>query len=129
MVNTLSRTRPGRLGRTAVLVRLYVVVALATVIVLAVLSAAGSDQATASAWVHAVIVAAFAVLLPLRLRSARRGSTRGLVAVGVIAAVLVVVNIVEAVLPGAFPVWMRIEMVGIAALMAAIVVAVARARR
>lgn len=115
-------------GPLPALVRSYVAVAVATVAVLAVLSVVDPGQATSEAWGHAVVVLAFAVLLPLRLRAARRGSTRALRAVVVVAAVLLVVNLVEAVLPGVFPGWMRVEMVGIAVLMAAVVAAGLRAR-
>jgi peptidoglycan/LPS O-acetylase OafA/YrhL len=109
------------------LVGLYVVIALATVAALVVLSRAAPDLATGEAWGHAVIVAAFAVLLALRLRSARRGSGRARWAVGIIAAVLAVANLVEAALPGVFPGWMRVEMLGIAAVAALLAGAVASA--
>ena len=107
-----------RLDRLSVVVRVYVGLAVATVAVLAVLSGVGSSLATPEAWVHAVIVAVFAVVLPLRLRAAREGRRSGLRAVGIISGVLVLVNAVEAMIPGLFPGWMRVEMVGIAALMA-----------
>ncbi|WP_367432665.1 hypothetical protein [Streptomyces celluloflavus] len=55
----------------------------------------------------------------LRTRTALKGSRTGLRAVAVIGCVLVV-NLVEAVLPGAFPPWMRVEMLFIAAMMAAL---------
>lgn len=107
----------------------YVVVALGTVVALAVMAAAAPALATDEAWGHAVVVGAFAVLLPLRLLAARRGSRRALTAVTIIAGVLVVVNLVEAALPGVFPSWMRVEMVVIAALMVALAVLCVRARR
>ncbi len=129
VVNTVTSSRSNALDRVAQLVALYVVVVLATIAALAVLSRSGSDQANADAWVHTAIVAVFAVLLPVRLRAARRGSHGAAVRVGIIAAVLVVVNVVEALIPGLFPMWMRIEMVGIAVLMAAVTVLVARGRR
>jgi hypothetical protein len=103
------------------LVGAYVAVVIATLAVLALLGVTGSDAATSSAWIHAAIVAWFAVLLPLRLRAARGGSERGRWAVAIIAAVSLAANVVEATLPGLFPAWMRIEMIGIAALMLAIV--------
>ncbi|MEU7177289.1 MULTISPECIES: hypothetical protein [Streptomyces] len=56
----------------------------------------------------------------LRTRTALKGSRTGLRAVTVIGCVLLVVNLVEAVLPGAFPAWMRVEMLFIAAMMAAL---------
>lgn len=105
----------------------YVLLTIVSVLTLIVLSALGSDEATSDAWGHAVIVAAFSVLLALRLRAARRGSAPGLKAVGIIAVVLLVVNVVEAALPHAFPVWMRVEMLAVAIVMAALVVAVRRA--
>ena len=108
----------GRLSRLSVVVRVYVGVVAATVVVLAFLAGVGSPLATPDAWVHAVVVAVFAVVLPLRLRAARAGRRSGLRAVGIISGVLVLVNAVEAMIPGLFPAWMRIEMVGIAALMA-----------
>ena len=106
----------------------YVVVALGTVVALAVMAAAAPALATDEAWGHAVVVAVFAVLLPLRLLAARRGSRRALTAVTVIAGVLVVVNVVEAALPGVFPAWMRVEMVAVAALMVALAALCVRAR-
>lgn len=129
MVSTLTRTPKDDLDRATALVRGYVVVAAATVVALAIMSATGSHLATSDAWIHAVIVAAFAVLLPLRLRAARRGSEGALRAVGIITGVLLAVNLVEAAIPHLFPVWMRIEMLAIAALMTAVLISVVRARR
>lgn len=107
---------------------LYVAVVAGTIIALGVLSALAPAQATAEAWGHALIVSVFAVLLPLRLRAAKRGSSRAYAAVGIISTAMLIVNVAEALIPGLFPVWMRIEMVGIAALMAVIVVLVWRNR-
>lgn len=120
MVNNLLPVRPDRLAWVARLVTVYVIVVAATVIALVILDAVASDQATDEAWGHALIVAVFAVLLPLRVRAARRGSHRACVAVGIIAVALLLVNVVEALIPGFFPLWMRVEMFGIAALMAVI---------
>ncbi|MCC3314163.1 hypothetical protein [Nocardia africana] len=102
MVNK-SSTASIELERLGVLVRVYLGIALATVVALAVLSAAAPHEAPREAWGHAVIVAVFAVLLPLRLRSARRGSVAALRAVGLIAAALFLVNVVEALLPHSSP--------------------------
>jgi hypothetical protein len=104
------------------LVTTYVVLVAATLVALVVLSLADSDQATSEAWVHAVIVAVFAVLLPVRLRAGALGP------VAIIAGVLAVVNLVEAVLPGIFPVWMRVEMVVFFVLMAVTSATAARSR-
>ncbi|WP_028927785.1 hypothetical protein [Pseudonocardia acaciae] len=119
----------GDLGAVNVVAWVYVALVLGTLVALAVLSEAASRLATEEAWGHAVIVAVFAVVLPLRLRAANRGSARALRAVGIIAAVLLVVNVVEASLPGAFPTWMRGEMVAVAAVMLLLLGCVARARR
>lgn len=106
----------------------YLGLTIATVIGLAILSAVAPRHATTEAWVHAVIVAVFAVVLTLRLRAARAGNGRALRAVGIIAAVLLVANVIEAA-SGLFPGWMRIEMIIIAVLMAVILVLVVRAGR
>ncbi|MBJ7289578.1 hypothetical protein [Williamsia sp.] len=121
MVNEIG-VRP--LSRLRRLVGIYVAVVAATILALIVLSATAPSQAPTEAWVHAVIVAAFAVLLPLRLRAAERGSVRAVRAVGIIAAVLLVVNVVQALLPDLYPVWMRVEMVGIAVVMAGVIAVV-----
>lgn len=121
MVNEVG-VRP--LSRLRRLVGIYVAVVVATLLALIVLSAIAPSQAPTEAWVHAVIVAAFAVLLPLRLRAAERGSVRAVRAVGIIAAVLLMVNLVQALLPDLYPVWMRVEMVGIAVVMVGVIAVV-----
>ena len=65
---------------------------------------------------------------PLRLRAAQAGSSRALRAVGIIAAVLFLVNVIEAMIPGLFPFWMRAEMIAIALVTAAVVVLVVQER-
>ena len=104
----------------AIAVGVYVAIVLGTVAALGILSATAPHLATRDAWVHAVIVAVFAVVLPLRLRAARAGSPGALRAVGIIAAVLFLVNVIEAMIPGLFPLWMRAEMIGIAVVMLAV---------
>lgn len=115
-----------RLSSLTHVLRVYVLVVLATITALVIMSIVSPRLATAHAWGHAVIVAVFAVLLPLRMRSARAGNRAALRAVGIISAALFVVNVVEMLIPGFLPTWMRIEMIGIAALMAVSVVLVAR---
>ena len=126
MVNTgsneIAQTSPAAgLQAASNLVRAYVVLTIGTIIALIVMGAVAPHLATQEAWGHAVIVVVFAVLLPLRLRAARKGSADALRAVAIIASVLLAVNVVEAALPHAFPGWMRIEMVVIAVLMAVLV--------
>ena len=123
MVSTVALRSLSRLVNT------YVVVVVLTLAALVVLSIADPSQAPQDAWVHEVVVAAFAVLLPLRLRAARRGDGGALRAVGVIAGVLLAVNLVEAIVLDVVPVWMRVEMAAVAVLMAAVVVLVVRERR
>ena len=120
-----------RMSSLTRVVRVYVLVVLATIAALIILTVVSPRLATEAAWGHAVIVAVFAVLLPLRMRSARAGNRGWLLAVGVISAVLLLVNVVEILIPGFLPTWMRIEMIGIAALMAfsvALVVKIAAPR-
>lgn len=125
MVNTTGRpghpTSSATLPFADILCRIYLVVVVCTLVTLVVLTVVAPSQATSDAWGHALVVAVFAVLLPLRLRTAhagRRGSVR---AVGVIAAVLLLANVVEALLPGFVPLWMRVQMVLVAALMAGVI--------
>lgn len=106
------------LATASTVVRAYVALTVATVVALIVMSAVAPRLAPGDAWGHAVIVIIFVFLLPLRMRAARKGSTRALRAVTIMAVAVLLVNVVEAALPHAFPGWMRIEMVVIAVLMA-----------
>jgi hypothetical protein len=108
--------RSADLAAASLVVRAYVVLTVATVAALIVMSAVAPRLATSNAWGHAVIVVIFAILLPLRMRAARKGSTRALRVVTVIAVAVFAVNVVEAALPR-FPGWMRIEMAVTAVLM------------
>ena len=112
MVNA-AVSRPSQL---TALLRSYAAVAVGTVVVLAVLANAKPELAPSAAWGHAIIVSIFAVLLLARWHRARRGDRTAIRAVRIITAVLLVVNVVEACL-NEFPAWMRIEMIGIAAMM------------
>lgn len=107
------------------LVRAYVGVVVLTLAALVVLSVTAPEQATAHAWGHAVVVAMFAVVLPLRLRRAREGDRGAVRAVGIVSAVLFLVNVVEALLP-AFPLWMRAVMLVTAVVVLGVVLDVVR---
>ncbi|WP_185842402.1 hypothetical protein [Streptomyces sp. WAC 06725] len=98
-------------------------------ITLPALTLQGIAEVGQEAWGHAAVVAVFAIVLLLRTRAALRRSRAGFRAVTVIGCVLLVVNVVEAALPGVFPPWMRIEMLIIAAMMLALVVLSVRGRR
>ena len=117
------------LDASAAVIRAYVALTVVTVLALVLFSLVASDLATGHAWGHAAIVLVFALLLALRFRAARDGRRSGLRAVGIISGALVAVNLVEGVLPGFFPTWMRVEMLCVAALMAANVVLVLGAAR
>ena len=117
------------LRATTSLIGLYIVIVVATIVALSVMSTMDSHLATPDAWVHAIIVAVFAAILSLRLRAANRGSRDAVRAISIIAGVLLAVNVIEAAIPGLFPTWMRIEMIGIATLMAATLASVITSRR
>jgi hypothetical protein len=128
-VDEISGTSPAGLRAASWVLGGYGAIATGTIIALVVMSSAAPHLATREAWGHAVIVAVLSFILPLRLRGASRGSTRALVAVAVIAAALSAANVVEAALPGVFPGWMRVEMIVIAALMAALATLAVRSLR
>jgi hypothetical protein len=125
---TRSSYLVGELRSIIALVMTYVGIVFGTLVALVALSASAPHLATSDAWVQEVIVAVFAVVLLLRVRAARAGIPSALRAVGIIAAVLAVVNLVEALIPDLFPVWIRMEMVVIVALMAVVVTLVVRKR-
>lgn len=130
MVNTTesasAATVSTPLATAALIVRVYLAVVIATLVGLVVLSFAAPHQATSEAWGHAIVVSVFAVVLPLRLRKAQTGRRGAIRAVGLICAVLFLVNVVEALIPGFVPVWMRLEMCVVALLMLVIVLELIR---
>jgi hypothetical protein len=128
MVNTFVQSPSTNLAAIHRLLVTYLIVVLAALAALATLSAVAPRQAPGEAWVHAVIVAGFAALLLARGRSARRGSVAALRAVGLISATLLLANVVLVLMPHVLPVWMKVEAVGIAALMAAVILLVVRER-
>lgn len=128
MVNTSPARVSHSLSGVTALVVVYVSLTAATIVALLILDVLAPAEANPEAWGHAVIVGVFAFVIPLRLRAARHGGGRALAAIGVIAVVLTLVNLVEGALPGVFPFWMRIEMFAVAALMVAIVALIVRSR-
>lgn len=130
MVNTIiqssSSPQPIALAKAAILVRTYLLVVLSTLVTLAVLTHYAPQFATSSAWGHTIIVAIFAIILPLRLRRAQKGRRGAIRAVGLISAVLFLVNVTESLIPGFVPLWMRIDMGIVALLMIGIVLEVVR---
>lgn len=130
MVNSTRDTAPSSaatpLPAASLVIRVYLAVVVATLVGLVILSFTASPLATSNAWGHAIVVSVFAIVLPLRLRSAQTGRRSAIRAVGLIATVLFLVNIVEALIPGFVPVWMRAEMYVVAALMLVVVLDVIR---
>jgi hypothetical protein len=121
-----TRSTSAALPAAAVLVRVYLAVLVVTLAALAVLTLTAPRLATSNAWGHAVVVAVFAIVLPLRLRRAQPGKRSAIRAVGVISAVLVLINVTEALIPGFVPLWMRLDMGLVALLMVGVVLDVVR---
>lgn len=115
-----------RLRNISIVVWIYVAIVLGTIAALGILTAVAPQAATPAAWIHAAIVAVLAVVLPLRARAARGGSIGALRAVGIIASVLFLVNVIEGLIPGLFPLWMRVQMAGVALTMAAVILLIVR---
>jgi hypothetical protein len=115
------------LHSSGIVVRVYVALTAATVLALVPLAVVAPRLAAAHAWGHAIVVVAFAVLLPLRLRAARKGDGGALRAVAIISGALAAVSLVEGTIPDFFPLWMRLEMLCVAALMVGNVLLVQRA--
>jgi hypothetical protein len=114
------------LGRAYLALVVGTLTGLTAVSVLAPSTAAWA--APQQAWVHQGIVTVFGVVLLLRLRRAAGGSVPALRATGIISGVLVVVNVVEARIPGLFPGWMQALMLVTAVVLVGIIVTVIRAR-
>jgi hypothetical protein len=85
----------------------------ATVATLGFLAWKRDDSAlvTTDAWVHEVVLLAFAVVLVRVAKRAAAGNARAYLRLRIISVVVPVVAIVEAIVPG-FPGWMRVEQVG-----------------
>ncbi len=96
--------------------------ALATLVTLAVLLWNRHDPtiATREAWTHALIVCAFAAVLLTVVRRAATGARGAVRRLRIISVVLPVVSLLEAVIPGLFPTWMRLEQLLYAALLLAV---------
>jgi hypothetical protein len=64
---------------------------------------------TDAVWVRATIVLASSLLTFAFARSAARGSRKGLLRLRIVSAVMLVAIVVIVVLPGLFPLWLRVE--------------------
>jgi hypothetical protein len=83
----------------------------ATVLTLGFLVWKNGDQSlvTQDAWVHAAILLAFAVVLVRVAQRAASGDRRAYLRLRIIGLVVPIASIVEALIPGLFPGWMRVE--------------------
>lgn len=83
--------------------------------------------ATDAAWVRASIVLVSSLLTLLFAAQAGGGSPRGYLRLRLVTAVMLVAIIVIVAIPGAFPVWLRIEQAACGLLLAGVVLLVNRA--
>ena len=81
---------------------------------------------TAAVWVRATIVVASSLLTFAFARSAARGNRRGFLRLRIVSAVMLVAVAVIVVLPGLFPLWLRIEQAVCGLLLLGITVLAAR---
>ncbi|AEA25377.1 hypothetical protein ACFQ34_30430 [Pseudonocardia benzenivorans] len=108
---TAQRAVPTPAWRTAVrLATAYLVLSVAGVVAIVLLR---NDPAavTPAVWIRGVIVAASAVLTFAFARRAAAGSRRALLRLRLVTAIMVVAIVVVVAVPGAFPVWLKIEQV------------------
>jgi hypothetical protein len=85
-------------------------------------------EVNSTVWVRGIVVAASAVLLLLFAARAARGSARAYRRLRIISIVTVVVIAVIVALPGALPVWMKIEQGACGLIMAGVAVLAGRPR-
>jgi hypothetical protein len=95
--------------RTAkMLVGAYVVLSVLTLAAIVVLRN-HPDLVTDAVWVRATIVVLSSLLTLLFTRQAANGSRRGYLRLRLVSAIMLVAIVVIVALPGAFPVWLRLE--------------------
>ncbi|MGI5131725.1 hypothetical protein ACQEVB_33325 [Pseudonocardia sp. CA-107938] len=82
--------------------------------------------ATDAAWVRASIVLVSALLTVLFAAQAAGGSARGFLRLRLVSAIMLVAIVVIVAIPGAFPVWLRIEQTLCGVLLAGVVLLVNR---
>jgi hypothetical protein len=83
--------------------------------------------ATAPAWVRASIVLVSSLLTLLFAAQAAAGSARGYLRLRLVTAIMLVAIIVIVAIPGAFPVWLRVEQAVCGLLLAGVVLLINRA--
>jgi hypothetical protein len=90
------------------LVGTYVVLSVLTLVAI-VLLRNHSDLVTDAVWVRATIVVLSSLLTAMFVAQAAKGSKRGYLRLRLVSAIMLVAIAVIVALPGAFPVWLRIE--------------------
>lgn len=123
----MSTSRTALLRPAVALTLVHLLLSLAAIAIL-IVDRDHAAVATTDAWVHGVIVAATAVLLASFAVRATGGSAAAYVRLRISSAVLLVALTVIALLPGAFPDWMRALEAVSAVCLAGVVVVVNRPR-
>ena len=93
---------------TKFLVGTYVAVSVLTLVAIFLLRN-HHDLVTDAVWVRATIVVGSSLLTFLFAKQAAAGSRRGYLRLRIVSAIMLVAIVVIVALPGAFPVWLRIE--------------------
>ncbi|MGW4522308.1 hypothetical protein [Amycolatopsis sp. NPDC004378] len=105
---TTTRTEPAGFRPVLLLTGGYAALSVLTLVAI-VLFRNNHAMVTDAVWVRATIVVASSLLTFAFARSAARGSRKGLLRLRIVAAVMLVAIAVIVVLPGLFPVWLRVE--------------------
>lgn len=90
------------------LIRLYTVLCVAALVLIAVLRN-NPAAVTPAVWVRATIVTASALVMTWFAARAIRGEARARLRLRIVSAIVLVAIVVIVALPGVFPVWFRIE--------------------
>ncbi|ODU00688.1 MAG: hypothetical protein ABS81_22925 [Pseudonocardia sp. SCN 72-86] len=115
-----------RTWRTVVgLVLGYLAVSIAAVVVTALLRD-DPAVATTAAWVREIIVVVSACLTVAFARRAAAGSPRAFLRLRLVTAIMLVAIVVIVAVPGAFPIWLRVEQAVCGVLLLGVVVLVNR---
>ncbi|MEU5259048.1 hypothetical protein [Amycolatopsis sp. NPDC021455] len=107
-MTTTPRTTAAGFRPVLLLTGAYAALCVLTLVVI-VLFRNHPAMVTDAVWVRATIVFASSLLTLAFARSAARGSRKGLLRLRIVSAVMLVAIVVIVVLPGLFPVWLRIE--------------------
>ena len=86
----------------------YVAISVATLIAI-VLLRNHHAEVTSAVWIRGIVVVASALLMTLFAKRAARGASRMYLRLRLVSAIMVVAIVAIIAVPGAFPVWMKIE--------------------